>query len=205
MQTTHQSAQPAQPPKQAGYNQASNPVTQTPSEQRAPQHQFEPRQRGDPISSITRRTADSRPANDEALHQLNAEREQEREAMHKASDVDLEYGVEQQPAEGEIAHAVKSTSGQARARAQAGAHAGTVGSANGPGDPGYEKGLAADMDRKAEEHERMLGERVGQSPAEPDDGVLAEREALRERKLKQDSELDVKGAVSRGTGDPVVG
>ncbi|PYH47981.1 uncharacterized protein BP01DRAFT_353876 [Aspergillus saccharolyticus JOP 1030-1] len=205
MQSTHQPSQPAQPPKEAGYNQASNPVTQTPYEQRVPQESTQPRQRGDAMSSITR-SADSRPANDEALRQLNADREQEREAMHKASDVDLEYGVEQQPAEGEIAHAVKSTSERARARAQAGAHAGPVGSANGPGGPGYEKGLAADLDRKAEEHERILGDRVGQSPAEPDgDGVLAEREALRERKLKQDSELDVKGAVSKGTGDPVVG
>ncbi|RAH49667.1 uncharacterized protein BO95DRAFT_270012 [Aspergillus brunneoviolaceus CBS 621.78] len=206
MQSTHQPDQPAQPPKEAGYNQASNPVTQTPYEQRTPQ-QSKARQRGDPTSSITRRTADSRPANDERLRQLNADREQEREALHRAaSGVDLEYGVEQQPAEGEIAHAVESTSGRARARAQAGAHAGAVGSASGPGGPGYEKGLAADMDRKAEEHERVLGERVGQSPAEPDDdGALAEREAVRERKLKQDRELDVKGAVARGTGDPVVG
>ncbi|PYI28730.1 hypothetical protein BP00DRAFT_428149 [Aspergillus indologenus CBS 114.80] len=208
MQPTHQPSQPAQPPKEAGYKQASNPVTQTPSEQRAPAQQPSTRQRGDPTSSITRRTADSRPADDSRLRQLNADREQEREALHRAgSDVDLEYGVEQQPAEGEIAHAVAKTSGRARARAQAGAHAGAVGSAGGPGGPGYEKGLAADLDRKAEEHERVLGERVGQSPAEPDDEgrVLAEREAVRERKLKQDRELDVKGAVSRGTGDPVVG
>ncbi|PYI09666.1 hypothetical protein BO78DRAFT_32042 [Aspergillus sclerotiicarbonarius CBS 121057] len=198
MQTRHQAAQP---PKQAAYNQSSNPVDRTPYEQRVPQHQT--RQRGDPISSITR-NANSHPSNDEALRRLNAEREQEQRAMQNASDVDTEYGVEQQPAEGDIAHAVEGKSAEARARAQAGAHAGPVGSAMGPGDPGYEKGEAADLDRKREAHDQMLGDRVGQSPPEPD-GETVERGALRERKLRQDRELDVQGAVSEGSGGAVVG
>ncbi|PWY65377.1 hypothetical protein BO94DRAFT_540851 [Aspergillus sclerotioniger CBS 115572] len=201
MQTRHQAAQPSQPPKQAAYNQSSNPVDHNPYEQRTPQHQT--RQRGDPISSITR-SANSNPSNDEALRRLNAEREQEQRAMQNASDVDTEYGVEQQPAEGDIAHAVQSKSADARARAQAGAHAGPVGSAMGPGDPGYEKGEAADLDRKKEAHDRMLGDRVGQSPPEPD-AETVRREALRERKLRQDRELDVQGAVSEGSGGAVVG
>ncbi|EAW19052.1 uncharacterized protein NFIA_090100 [Aspergillus fischeri NRRL 181] len=189
--------QPAQPSKQAAYDQSQNPVTQTPQEQRVQPHQ---RQRGDPVSFITRRTADSKPSNDKELARLKQRREQEQKILQAASDVDLEYGVEEQPAEGDIARAVRQKS----ERAQAGAHAGPVGSAQGPGNPGFgeERDLAADMGRKREEHDRILGDRVGQSPAEPD-GEAAEREALRQRKLKEEENLDVKGAVRAGTGDPV--
>lgn len=189
--------QPAQPPEQAAYDQPENPVDQTPQEQRAPPHQ---RQRGDPVSSITRRTAESNPSSDEQLENLKQRREQEQKNLQAASDVDLGYGVEHQPAEGDIAQAVRQKS----ERAQAGAHAGPVGSAQGPGNPGFgeERDLASDMGRKREEHDRILGDRVGQSPAEPD-GEAAEREALRQRKLKEEENLDVKGAVRAGTGDPV--
>lgn len=113
-----------------------------------------------------------------------------------ASTLDTEYGVEQQPAEGDIARAVQGKSADARARAQAGAHAGAVGSAEGPGAPGYEKGEMADLDQKREMHDRMLGDRVGQSPAEP--------EEVRSRKLRQDEEVDVVGAASRGSKGRVV-
>jgi hypothetical protein len=107
----------------------------------------------------------------------------------------MKYGVEQQPAEGDIAAAVKGKSARARERAQAGAHAGPVGSMRGPGHPEM-----ADLDRKREEHDRVLGERVGQSPATPDE----EGEELRRGKLERDEELDVEGAVREGTGAPVV-
>jgi hypothetical protein len=58
------------------------------------------------------------------------------------------------------------------------------------------------MGRKRQEHDRILGDRYETSPPEPD-GEAAEREALRQRKLKEEENLDVKGAVRAGTGDPV--
>lgn len=117
--------------------------------------------------------------------------------MQSAPEVDLEYGVELQPNEGDIAEGVENK-GQ-RARAQAGAHAGPVGSAEGPGHPGFgeERDLAADMTRKRTEHDQVLGDRVGQSPAPPE-------EETRQRKMEQDGEIDVKQAVEEGTGRPVV-
>jgi hypothetical protein len=60
------------------------------------------------------------------------------------------------------------------------------------------------MDQKMFEHERILGERVGHSPAEPDRETL-EREAVRQQKLERDERIDVEGAVKEATGDPVVG
>jgi hypothetical protein len=122
--------------------------------------------------------------------------------MHSSPDVDVEYGVEQQPAEGYIADAVERK-GMGMRRAQAGAHAGPVGSAGGPGHPGFgeQSDLAAHMDEKRGVHDRMLGEKVGHSPSEY--GV-ADREAARHRKLKQNEDLDVTGAVEEASGDPVV-
>ncbi|BCS02118.1 uncharacterized protein AKAW2_60382S [Aspergillus luchuensis] len=197
----HHHQQPPQPPKQAAYNQPTNPVTHTPSEQRTSQSSSQnpsqydhlPRHRGDALSPITRNAA-SQPSNSNT----NPNTSKHQEAMRNAaSTLDTEYGVEQQPAEGDIARAVQGKSADARARAQAGAHAGAVGSAEGPGAPGYEKGEMADLDQKREMHDRMLGDRVGQSPAEPEDEV-------RRRKLRQDEEVDVVGAASRGSKGRVV-
>lgn len=91
-------------------------------------------------------------------------------------------------------------------RAQAGAHAGPVGSAGGPGHPGFGEAddLAADLGAKRVEHDRILGDRVGRSPPEVE-GEVAEREAVRRRKLELDEKLDVEEAVKQATGDPVVG
>jgi hypothetical protein len=50
----------------------------------------------------------------------------------------------------------------------------------------------------------MLGDRVGHSPPAPDHEA-AEKEAVRERKLKKDESLDVKDTVKEATGKPVVG
>lgn len=124
--------------------------------------------------------------------------------MQNAPNVDLEYGVEQQPSEGYIAESVERK-GMGIRGAQAGAHVGPVGSAAGPGHPGFgQEDLAADMNRKRESHDRMLGERTGKGHAQPDHGV-AEREAVRQYKLRQNEGLDVEGAVKQATGDPVVG
>jgi hypothetical protein len=60
------------------------------------------------------------------------------------------------------------------------------------------------MDEKRAEHDRILGERVGQSPAPPDHDA-AEREAVRQRKLQQNESVDAEEAVKEATGDPVVG
>jgi hypothetical protein len=60
------------------------------------------------------------------------------------------------------------------------------------------------MGRKQEQHEKMLGDRVGRSPPTPDHEAT-ERETVRERKLKLDESLDIKDAVKEATGEPVVG
>ncbi|KAJ5306965.1 hypothetical protein PENANT_c003G05119 [Penicillium antarcticum] len=197
-----QAGQPAQPPKQAAYEQASNPVSHNPQEQRAPAETT--RHHGDSIAAITR-TAKSNPSSDEARARLGEQHRQHERELQSAPDVDLEYGVEEQPSEGYIADSVHRK-GMGIQRAQAGAHAGPVGSAGGPGHPGFgEQGsLTANMDQKMFEHERVLGERVGHSPAEPD-GETAEREAVRQQKLARDEHIDVEGAVKEATGDPVVG
>ncbi|KAJ5462278.1 hypothetical protein N7530_010483 [Penicillium desertorum] len=203
MQTSGIQDQPAQPLKQAAYAQSSNPVSQTPQEQRAT---TEPgRHRGDTIGAI-KRTAVSRPSSDEERARLSAQHQQHEQELHNAPDVDLEYGVEQQPAEGYIADAVQRK-GMGMQRAQAGAHAGPVGSAGGPGHPGFGEAddLAANLGSKRVEHDRILGDRVGRSPTEPQEGDVAEREAVRRRKLERDEKLDVQGAVEQATGDPVVG
>ncbi|KAJ5781277.1 hypothetical protein N7457_006437 [Penicillium paradoxum] len=194
--------QPAQPPKEAAYAQSSNPVSHTPQEQRAP---GEPgRLYGDPIGSITR-TAQSNPSSDEARARLSAQHKQHEQEMQNAPDVDLDYGVEQQPAEGYIADTVQRK-GMGIQRAQAGAHAGPVGSAGGPGHPGFGEAddLAAKLPQKRVEHDRVLGDRVGKSPAEPD-AEVAEREAVRRRVLERDEHLDVGEVVREVTGDPVAG
>lgn len=199
--------QPPQPPKQAAYDEPQNPVSQNPVEQRAPASQTQGlsqshagRRYGDAVPSIVR-GAESQPSNAANLARVEQRREQERATMQNASDVDLEYGVEQQPGEGDIAAAVENKGG----REQAGAHAGAVGSVPGPGYNKYgEKGLTADMDQKREEHDRVLGERVGHSPPEPD-VETAERETLRQRKLEENRRLDPKAAVQEATGDRVAG
>ncbi|KAJ5425043.1 hypothetical protein N7465_000113 [Penicillium sp. CMV-2018d] len=201
MQTRSTQDQTSQPPKQAAYAQSSNPVTHTPQEQRA----TDPvRHHGDTIGTI-KRTAESNPSGDEERARLSAQHQQHERQLHNAPDVDLEYGVEQQPAEGYIADAVQRK-GMGMQRAQAGAHAGPVGSAGGPGHPGFGEAddLAANLGTKRVEHDRILGDRVGRSPPEPE-GEVAEREAARRRKLEQDEKLDVEGAVKQATGDPVVG
>lgn len=194
-------SQPAQPSKQAAYEQASNPVSKAPQEQRAQTTQT--RQHGDSLASITR-SPDSKPSSEESRARLDAKHQREKREMQNASNVDEQYGVEQQPSEGYIADAVEHK-GQGMERAQAGAHAGPVGSGAGPGHPGFgeERDLAAGMDQKRAEHDRMLGEKVGQSPPAPETEV-AEREAVRQRKLEQNASVNAGQAVKEATGEPVV-
>ncbi|KAJ5521039.1 hypothetical protein N7463_001492 [Penicillium fimorum] len=195
-------AQPSQPPKEAAYTQSSNPVSHTPQEQRA----TEDRHHGDTIGTI-KRTASSQPSSVEARARLSAQHQQHEHELHNASDVDLDYGVEQQPAEGYIADTVQvQRKGMGIQRAQAGAHAGPVGSSGGPGHPGFGEAddLAANLGAKRVEHDRILGDRVGKSPVEPE-GEAVEREAVRRRMLEREEKLDVEGAVKQATGDPVVG
>ncbi|KKA16661.1 hypothetical protein T310_9709 [Rasamsonia emersonii CBS 393.64] len=203
-----------QPPTQATYTQPLNPVSQNPVEQLTASATTT-RRRGDPPPAI-RRTPDSRPSSDVQLARLEQERrrQREREARSGAA-LDTEYGVEQQPDEGYIAAAVEGKNQYKRA--QAGAHAGPVGSADGPGFVGQQDGnTAAQLDRKREEHDHILGRRAGKSPAFDggDSGEekkekessedVRERQQLRERKDKEKEELDVKGTVSSGTGNVVV-
>ncbi|KAJ5953009.1 uncharacterized protein N7479_011422 [Penicillium vulpinum] len=201
---TRSQEQPSQPPKEATYAQSSNPISHTPQEQRAT---TEPgRQHGDTIGTI-KRTAESHPSSDEKLARLSAQHQQHEQQLHNAPDVDTDYGVEEQPAEGYIADTVQRK-GMGMQRAQAGAHAGPVGSAGGPGHPGFGEAddLAANMGSKRVEHDQILGDRIGKSPPEPEgDGEVVETEAVRRRKLELDQTLDVSGAVKQASGDPVVG
>ncbi|KAJ5937528.1 hypothetical protein N7454_003870 [Penicillium verhagenii] len=198
METRNQPSQPAQPPKEAAYAQASNPVSHYSQEQRASL-----RQHGDASSAITR-DANSNPSNDEARARLGAQRSLQQERLYSSPDVDLEYGVEEQPAEGYIADVVERK-GMGMQRARAGAHAGPVGSAGGPGHPGFgeQRDLAAHMDEKRRDHDRMLSEKIGEDPSDPQYDVAA-RESTRQRKLRQDEGVDVAGAVGEASGDPVV-
>jgi hypothetical protein len=198
---TARAAQPSQPPKEAAYAQASNPVEHNPQEQRTSatrSHQY-----GEASPSIVR-GASSRPSNDEAQARLDELKRQDKRAMQDHT-VDTEYGVEEQPSEGYIADSVMRK-GMGQERAQAGAHAGPVGSAAGPGHPGSgdQPDLVAGMDRKRAEHDRMLAEREGKGSA-PMDHDVAEREAVRQRKLELDENVDAREAVKQATGDPVVG
>ncbi|KAL4874047.1 hypothetical protein BDV12DRAFT_158945 [Aspergillus spectabilis] len=197
---THTTApsNPPQPPKQSAYTQSSNPVSRNPSEsnqseQRTPTYGAAP-------SSITR-GASSNPSTSQSQPQFQSQPIEPKQ-FAPSIDQDPEYGVEQQPTEGSIAHAVKS---QSRHRIQAGAHAGAIGSAQGPGAPAYGEApdTMANLDRKTEEHFRILGERVGRTP--PVEGEEIEREKLRERKLRQDRELHPDKVVKEATGEPVVG
>ncbi|BDD62567.1 hypothetical protein MPDQ_000916 [Monascus purpureus] len=122
--------------------------------------------------------------------------------------------VESPPAEGDVAAAVRRK-GDDRVRAQAGAHAGPVGSARGPGDPGFgeEKDLVAEMSRKEREHQEVLEQRESASRSQFSGGIYGregeeqavERERVREQKMRRDREIDVAGAVKKGTGNVVSG
>lgn len=189
-------SQPAQPPKQATYTQPTNPITQPPQETDPNRG----RSHGDNVPTITRRTAASNPSNPRSLAESAQKRESSQTRLQNVN-VDLEYGVELQPNEGEIANAVEGQSqSQGQARAQAGAHAGPVGAAEGPGHPGFaeERDLVADMPRKRAEHDRVLGEQ-----SLPGSG--GERMLGRQRMMEQRGDIDVKKAVEEGTGDPVAG
>lgn len=192
MQTRSGMTRVAQPPKQAAYDQASNPASQPPYEQRAPASRNN--QHGGSIAA--RRTADSQPSSDEALSRIEQERKLAELNKQSTPDVDLEYGVEQQPAEGYIAESVEHK-GEGIRRAQA--------SNRAVGHPGFgEQGdLAAHMDQKRAEHDRLLNEKAGHGSSAGEQDV-AEREAVRESKLKQDENVDVESSVKEASANPVV-
>jgi hypothetical protein len=213
MDTSSQTNVP-QPPKQSAYTQPSNPVSQTPLEQRGqPQTQqlgatsqqslssgTTRRGYGDAPAAI-HRTANSKPSDDDKLAKLEQDRQQKLQPEYKRGHIDLEYGIEQQPAEGDIAAAVENSTNSSQGyykRVQPGAHAGPVGSST----PGFEQDTAAQMDRKRAEHDRVLVQKAEKSS--DSEGDEAERRQLRERKLKQNEQLDVKSSVKASTGDPVV-
>lgn len=223
-----------QPSKETAYTQPSNPISRNPQEQRGQPNQpsapdsslmyatsgtgssVRAHEYGEPPQKPIRRTADSNPSSDEKLSQLRQKHEQETSPEGKRGHIDLEYGIEQQPGEGDIAHAVEDNHSETAThqRVQPGVHAGAVGTSS----PGFEQDTAAQMDRKRAEHDRMLGlgrqEEVGaKSPAYYGDvdredkvggGVDAERRQVRQEKLRTDQEVDAKGAVKDATGHPAV-
>ncbi|EED13262.1 conserved hypothetical protein [Talaromyces stipitatus ATCC 10500] len=223
MDTSSQTDIP-QPSKETAYTQFSNPVTRNPQEQRGqPSAPSKPdsgtgssargHAYGEPPQSIHRRP-DSNPSSDEKLAQLTQRHNQEIDSEGSRGHIDLEYGVEQQPREGDIAHAVEDNHSETapHQRVQPGVHAGAVGTST----PGFEQDTAAQMDRKRAEHDRMLGlgrDGGAKSPAyygddnredEVGGGTGSERRQVREEKLRTDREMDAKGAVKEATGHAAV-
>ena len=222
-----------QPSKESAYTQSSNPISRNPQEQRG-----QPNQPAVPDSSLMyatsgtgssvrrqeygeapqaiHRTADSNPSSDEKLDELRRQHEQETNPEGKRGHIDLEYGIEQQPREGDIAHAVEDNHSDTapHQRVQPGVHAGAVGTST----PGFEQDTAAQMDRKRAEHDRMLGlgkqeEVEAKSPAYYGDtdkedkvggGAGTERRQVGQDKLTTDEEVDVKSAVRDATGNIAV-
>ncbi|KAL4885226.1 hypothetical protein BJY04DRAFT_214563 [Aspergillus karnatakaensis] len=190
---------PPQPPKQSAYTQSSNPVSHNPleshqTEQRTPAYGTAP-------SSITR-GASSHPSQSQSNTQPQSS--PLKPNPDYTTEQDPQYGVEQQSTEGSIAHAVES---QSRHRIQAGAHAGPIGAAQGPGAPAYGEGPdnLADLDRKTDEHFRVLGERAGRTPPIGEQGEEERNEGVRERKLERDEELRAGRVVGEVSGGGVAG
>ncbi|PLB33248.1 uncharacterized protein BDW47DRAFT_6348 [Aspergillus candidus] len=200
-----------EPPKQAAYNQPSNPVSHTPAEQRIlSTHQQQPL-----LSQFTRQGArvtrhagdiDVDAAKDTSHHPSSSSSPYPSASSANTSpdiknDINIGYGVEQQPSEGYIAHAVKDDS---RDNVINNNIKDDSPREHLEGCDGYdeEDDLMAHMGRKRREHDRVLRERLEGSSPGTDVGSV-EREALRRRKMEEER-LDVVGAVRRGTGSPVV-
>lgn len=128
------------------------------------------RRRGDNVPAITRHTPSSITAT--------------REAYPHSADADSELGAQLQPNEQEASNTAGHKSQETSARAQAGAHAGPVGAAEGPGHPGVAEAreLAADMPRKRAAHNRVLGEQSS-------DGSGGERALGKQRGMEQEMEI----------------
>lgn len=128
------------------------------------------RSRGDNVPAITRHTPSSKTSS--------------REAYPQRADAHSGFGAQLQPNEQEAGNTVEDKGQGTSARAQAGAHAGPVGSAEGPGHPGVaeERELAADMPRKRAEHSRVFGEQSS-------DGSGAERALGKQRSMEQETEI----------------
>ncbi|KAL4927078.1 uncharacterized protein BDV17DRAFT_136896 [Aspergillus undulatus] len=204
-QAATQTQQPPQPDKSSAYTQPNNPVSHNPAEtalgEQEQRSQNSGSSYGTPPASITR-GASSQPSNDSSLSATHQKHTDSQKSMQD-HEVDTEYGVEEQPSEGSIAQAVE---GRSRHRVQAGAHAGAVGSPQGPGAPPKGEGESnlQNLEEKTTLHEQILGDRVGRSPPVPD-GVSVENEKVRERKLEQDRRLHPGDVVREATGEPVVG
>lgn len=226
MDTASQTEVP-QPSKESAYTQTSNPVSQTPQEQRGnlskPQQpdssllyatsgigsSLRSHEYGEPPEKLIRRTAESKPSSDAKLAQLVRERSQKMDSEGSRGHIDLEYGIEQQPSEGNIAHAVEDDHAETapHQRVQPGVHAGAVGTST----PGFEQDTAAQMDRKRAEHDQKLGlGRDAGAKSPPDLDTAAPSRAGggdgldQKEKARTDRGLDVQGAVRDATGNTVV-
>ncbi|PLN76011.1 hypothetical protein BDW42DRAFT_179611 [Aspergillus taichungensis] len=204
-----------EPPKQAAYNQPSNPVSHTPAEQRIlsthqQQQASQPsqflrqggrvtRHAGDIDVNAAEATSHHHPSSSSSYPTAAADNTDTNTNIK--NDIDIGYGVEQQPNEEYIAHAVQ---GNTRDHNINNTNDGSP-REHLEGCDGYdeEDDLMAHMGRKRREHDRVLRERVERS-SPGIDVQSVEREALRRRKLEEEERLDVVGAVRRGTGSPVV-
>ncbi|KAG0154490.1 hypothetical protein PDIDSM_58 [Penicillium digitatum] len=141
------------------------------------------------LTDATRATSNHRTESTPRTNSSECAAPEHEQELHNAPDVDLEYGVEQQPAEGIL-----------RILFSAGAHAGPWSAGGHPGF-GEADDLTANLGAKKVEHDRILDERVKGSPAEPE----GEGKAARRGRLERDEKFDVERAVKQVTGDPVVG
>ena len=188
---------PPQPPRQSAYDQ---PFSQTHTDQNpaeafsslaGPPH----RQYGDPPGAI-HRTPGSQPASDAKSDRIREGRDDERERLREAGrDLDTQYGVEQQPREGDIAAAVQGSDvnvggGHGR-RLQPGVHANLDAGLSLEPSAGQaiRQDTAADLGRKRREHDEGLREKH-------DEALPSGRESARAAALQRDAEVDVKGSVA---------
>ncbi|PKY07160.1 hypothetical protein P168DRAFT_287657 [Aspergillus campestris IBT 28561] len=201
-----------EPPKQAAYNQPSNPVSHTPAEQRIlSTHQQQPqssqftrqggkvtRHAGDIVIDTAKDTS-HRPSSSSSPYTTASSANTNADIKN---DMNIGYGVEQQPNEGYIAHAVEDNSRYNNNNINNIKDDSPREHLEGCDGYDEEDDLMAHMSRKRREHDRVLRERMEGSSPGADVGCV-EREALRRRKLEEER-LDVVGAVRRGTGSPVV-
>lgn len=226
------SSGPPQPPKECVYTQPLNPAhtTRTPAEEELsthlrdqpprppPQHQHHQRWYGEPQSPRTpptptiHRTGFSPPSSDAELERLERAHDNRRahETSDRQEDIDLEYGVELQPSECDIAAAVTGRERRWRSRTES-LEVLPKEEVEGQEDNGLGYGRSFpkvynDLDRKKVAHENLLREWV-ESEQQGDQGgesTVCERERARRRRIQQDSDVDIKGSITSSSGHGVI-
>ncbi|KAK2764541.1 hypothetical protein FQN54_009236 [Arachnomyces sp. PD_36] len=219
------SSAPPQPPKECVYTQPHNPAhtTRTPAEETLSihpphephePHQHHQRQYGEPQSPRTppsptiHRTAFSRPSSDTQLERLERIHDEHRahETTEREGDIDLEYGVELQPAECDIAAAVTRKEKLWRSRTESSEVLPKEDRDVPPSNGKPVLKVYDDLERKKVAHEALLMDWMesGEPGDQGAESTVCERERARRKRMKQDRELDVRESVTGGSGRGVI-